>query len=215
MANRQHAHRLVPRRRRALFTAVGVLAVAGSVTVPLVAQATGGGQADAARQHAFADAAAEYHVPREVLLALAYQESAWDDHAGRPSAEGGYGPMHLTDVTPAMVADGVAGVAGRADVAKLAAQPALHTLGAAAKLTGLTPEKLRTDEAANIRGGAALLASYQKSLHGKTSAEPADWYGAGPATARRAGSRAPGRSPTGSSPPSGTGPAAPRPTARR
>jgi hypothetical protein len=86
--------------------------------------------------------------------------------------------MHLTDVTPAMVADGAAGVAGRADVAKLAAQPALHTLGAAAKLTGLTPEKLRTDEAANIRGGAALLASYQKSLHGKTSAEPADWYGA-------------------------------------
>jgi hypothetical protein len=176
MANSQRVHRLVPRRRRALFTAVGVLAVAGSVTVPLVAQATGGGQADTARQRA--DSAAEYHVPREVLLALAYQESACDDHAGRPSTEGGYGPMHLTDVTPAMVADGAAGAAGRTDVAKLAAIPALRTLGAAAKLTGLSPEKLRTDEAANIRGGAALLASYQKHLHGKASAEPADWYGA-------------------------------------
>ncbi|MFJ2399138.1 N-acetylmuramoyl-L-alanine amidase [Streptomyces sp. NPDC087843] len=179
MAKSQRAHRLVPRRRRALFTAVGLLTVAGSVTVPLVAQATGGTDpADTARQRAFAAAAGEFHVPREVLLALAYQESAWDNHAGWQSAEGGYGPMHLTDVTATTVADGGADAAGPADVAKLAAPPALHTLRVAAKLTGLSLEMLRTNDAANIRGGAALLASYQEKLHSRASAEPADWYGA-------------------------------------
>ncbi|WP_345654100.1 N-acetylmuramoyl-L-alanine amidase [Streptomyces siamensis] len=179
MAKSQRAHRLVPRRRRALITATGVLAVAGSVAVPRVAQATGGSDAaDAARQRSFADAAAEFHVPQEVLLGVAYQESAWEGHAGQQSAEGGYGPMHLTDVTPAMIAESDAGAAGRADAAKLAANPALHTLQQAAKLTGLSSEKLRTDAASNIRGGAALLASYQRGLHVKASADPGDWYGA-------------------------------------
>ncbi|MFE8950161.1 N-acetylmuramoyl-L-alanine amidase [Streptomyces sp. NPDC007856] len=113
-----------------------------------------------------------------MLLALAYQESAWDGHAGQQSTEGGYGPMHLTDVTPALMAGGDAGAAGRADVKKLAAAPALHSLQAAVKLTGMSAEKLRTDETANIRAGAALLASYHKSLHGKPSSDPGDWYGA-------------------------------------
>ncbi|MEU9368293.1 N-acetylmuramoyl-L-alanine amidase [Streptomyces avermitilis] len=180
MAKSQRIHRLVPwHRRRALITAVGVLTVAGSIAVPLIAQAAGStASADSARQRAFADAASEYDVPREVLLALAYQESAWDGHAGQHSTDGGYGPMHLTDVTPAMIAGGDAGAAGRADASKMAAAPALHTLEAAVKLTGLSPEQLRTDPAANIRGGAALLASYQKALHGGASADAGDWYGA-------------------------------------
>ncbi|MGW2638566.1 N-acetylmuramoyl-L-alanine amidase [Streptomyces sp. NPDC001348] len=129
-------------------------------------------------QQDFKDAADAYHVPRQVLLAVAYQESAWETHPGQHSTDGGYGPMHLTDVTPAMMAGGDAGAAGRGDLTKLAADPALHTVQAAAKLTGLSAQKLRTDPSANIRGGAALLASYQKAATGSTSAQPSDWYAA-------------------------------------
>jgi N-acetyl-anhydromuramyl-L-alanine amidase AmpD len=48
----------------------------------------------------------------------------------------------------------------------------------AAELTGLTPEELRTRNAANVRGGAALLAEAQRELGEPLSADPADWYGA-------------------------------------
>ncbi|MFD7879310.1 N-acetylmuramoyl-L-alanine amidase, partial [Streptomyces sp. NPDC059766] len=166
-------------RRRPLVLAAAVLAVAGTVAVPAAAQATGEKTSNAAvRQGDFAAAAAEFGVPERVLLAVAYQESAWDAHAGGHSADGGYGPMHLTDVTAAMLAGGDAGAAGRADLATMAADPALHTLRAAARLTGLPEQRLRTDAAANIRGGAALLASYQKAAGGQASADPAHWYAA-------------------------------------
>ncbi|MGY5008580.1 N-acetylmuramoyl-L-alanine amidase [Streptomyces sp. 900105755] len=167
------------RRRPVLLTAVAALAVAGGAAVPVPALADGG-TADSATtlQQEFAAAADAYHVPRQVLLAVAYEESAWDTHAGQHSTDGGFGPMHLTDVTPAMMAGGDAGAVGRGDVAKLAAQPALHTVQAAAKLTGLSVEELRTEPAANIRGGAALLASYQEAVAGSRSADPGNWYGA-------------------------------------
>ncbi|MCA2220710.1 peptidoglycan recognition protein family protein [Nonomuraea aurantiaca] len=48
------------------------------------------------------------------------------------------------------------------------------TLRLAERLTGLAPARLRADPAANIRGGAAVLASYQR----RPSADPADWYDA-------------------------------------
>ncbi|MFK0155293.1 N-acetylmuramoyl-L-alanine amidase [Streptomyces sp. NPDC090493] len=167
------------RRRPALLTAVAALAVAGGAAVPVQALADGG-TADTAStlQQDFAAAADAYHVPLQVLLAVGYQESAWDTHAGEHSTDGGFGPMHLTDVTPAMMAGGDAGAAGRRDVKEMAASPALHTVQAAAKLTGLTEDELRKDPAANIRGGAALLASYQKAVAGSVSADPGDWYGA-------------------------------------
>ncbi|MFK0170591.1 N-acetylmuramoyl-L-alanine amidase [Streptomyces sp. NPDC090306] len=130
------------------------------------------------RQQALRSAAAEYHVPAGVLLALAYQESGWDAHGAQVSTDGGYGVMHLTNVTTAMVAGGDAGAAGRADLTSLAASPALHTLRTAAKLTGLSVRELREDDTANIRGGAALLASYEKQLTGGTPTDPSRWYGA-------------------------------------
>ncbi|WP_431967215.1 N-acetylmuramoyl-L-alanine amidase [Actinacidiphila sp. bgisy160] len=173
-ARRRHAG-----RRRPLLLAASALALAGAVAVPVVAQATGERPSGAStRQADFAAAAAEFDVPEQLLLAVAYQESAWDAHAGEHSTDGGYGPMHLTDVTPSMLSAGDAGMAGRADVSGLAADPALHTLQAAAKLTGLSAEDLRTDPKANIRGGAALLASYQEATGGEASADPDDWYGA-------------------------------------
>lgn len=173
--------RIIPARGRGTaLVAAGLLAAAG-MSAPSVAVAAPGGasavtSAASQRQHQFAAAAAEYRVPVAVLLAVAYQQSAWETHQGRYSADGGYGPMHLTDVTPAMLAGGDTGAAGRADLAKTAAAPALHTLEKAARLTGLPVRALRTDPAANIRGGAALLASYQRESTGELSRDPGAWY---------------------------------------
>ncbi|MEV6056599.1 peptidoglycan recognition family protein [Streptomyces sp. NPDC052107] len=144
-------------------------------------------------QHAFATAATDYHVPQSVLLAVSYLQSRWDWHAGAPSVSGGYGPMHLTDARTAIAttehytegAEDARGDAARAAVhpdikapAESALPARLKTLPKAAQLTGLPAEELRTDPAANVSGGAALLAAAQKELGEPLSADPADWYGA-------------------------------------
>jgi N-acetyl-anhydromuramyl-L-alanine amidase AmpD len=167
------------RRRTPLLAACTALAAGGILALP-------GATADAAQavdgpsslQSDFAAAAAEFHVPLPVLMSVSYQESSWDGHAGAYSADGGYGPMNLTDVTPAMLAGQGSGAAGRADLAELAADPARHTLDAAARLLKVPAARLRGDEAQNIRGGAALLASYERALTGGTPADPGAWYGA-------------------------------------
>ncbi|MEU1534658.1 N-acetylmuramoyl-L-alanine amidase [Streptomyces fagopyri] len=172
-------HKRKTRLRLSAVIAAGTLAAGGLATLPFTALAdTPADAADASRQQDFASAAAEYHIPVSVLLGLAYQESGWQSHGQLPSTDGGFGPMHLTDVTPAMMAGGDAGATGRADLDTLTAKPALHTLETAAKLTGLPAHTLRTDPTANIRGGAALLASYQRELTGSTPTDAAQWYGA-------------------------------------
>ncbi|MFF1280313.1 N-acetylmuramoyl-L-alanine amidase [Streptomyces sp. NPDC058299] len=144
-------------------------------------------------QHAFATAAADYHVPQSVLLAVSYLQSRWDGHGGAPSVTGGYGPMHLTDARTAIAAsehfaegaEDPRGDAARAALHPAAGKPAasavparLRTLPKAAELTGIPPGELRADPAANVAGGAALLAAAQKELGEPRSADPADWYGA-------------------------------------
>ncbi|MER5432448.1 N-acetylmuramoyl-L-alanine amidase [Streptomyces sp. NPDC002588] len=144
-------------------------------------------------QKAFATAAAEYHVPQSLLLGVSYLQSRWDTHAGAPSVTGGYGPMHLTDTRAALAKaarhDGNA-EDPRGDTARPARHPRvrvpsqdelparLKTLPRAAELTGLSAERLRTDPAANVAGGAALLADAQRQLGEPLSADPATWYGA-------------------------------------
>ncbi|MEU8295921.1 N-acetylmuramoyl-L-alanine amidase [Micromonospora sp. NPDC048909] len=183
------------RSRRALLTAAVVTAAAA---VPL-----GGGPATAAppddRQQQYAAAAAEYGVPENVLLGVSYLESRWDTHAGTPSTSGGFGPLHLTDV--AHVTSQPAGFhvdahedprgdesrpftvtapAGAAASRNAPLAAAVQTMQAAATLTGATVDALRSDPATNIRGGAALLAAYQRELGGPLGArtDPAAWYGA-------------------------------------
>ncbi|MDX2592446.1 MULTISPECIES: peptidoglycan recognition family protein [Streptomyces] len=144
-------------------------------------------------QQAFATASAEYHVPQSVLLAVSYLQSRWDSHAGAPSVTGGYGPMHLTDARTALAttehfAEGTEDARGdsaraalhpRVEVPADRALPArLRTLPRAAELTGRPAAELRTDPAANVAGGAALLAAAQKELGEPASADPAAWYGA-------------------------------------
>ncbi|MFI7703020.1 N-acetylmuramoyl-L-alanine amidase [Nonomuraea sp. NPDC049480] len=89
---------------------------------------------------AFAKAAAEYDVPRDLLVALAYAETHLDGHNGEPSASGGYGMMHLVS------------------------NPTNHSLEKAAELTKLPADKLRKDDEANILGGAAVLRSQADAL---------------------------------------------------
>ncbi|CAM5681559.1 N-acetylmuramoyl-L-alanine amidase OS=Streptomyces fumanus OX=67302 GN=GCM10018772_55230 PE=4 SV=1 [Streptomyces fumanus] len=144
-------------------------------------------------QRAFAAAAAEYHVPPSVLLGVSYLQSRWDTHGGAPSVTGGYGPMHLTDARTALARASSHHDEGaedpRGDDARPAVRPEprpvatavparLSTLPRAAELTGLSPEALRTDPAANVVGGAALLADAQRRLGEPAGADPADWYGA-------------------------------------
>ncbi|MBV8933890.1 MAG: N-acetylmuramoyl-L-alanine amidase, partial [Kutzneria sp.] len=175
----------------AVVAGTASLVLALSVTTPATATASvlapGVGQS---RQQVFAAAAAEFGVPEEVLLGVSYLESRWDANAGAPSVAAGYGPMHLTDFAAASAGtefdrDGgdPRGDGGR-PVRVPARRPAdvptaeSQTLTAAAALLGVAPARLRSDPAQNIRGGAALLADYQRRLGLGRSARGADWYGA-------------------------------------
>ncbi|MFC4060589.1 N-acetylmuramoyl-L-alanine amidase [Planomonospora corallina] len=105
---------------------------------------------------AFDRAAAEYDVPRDLLIALGYAETRLDDHGGEPSASGGYGVMHLVS------------------------NPTTHALEKAAELTGLPVAELRSDTPANVLGGAAVLRAHADTLGLDETArkDPGRWYGA-------------------------------------
>ncbi|MEU7644760.1 N-acetylmuramoyl-L-alanine amidase [Streptomyces huasconensis] len=185
-------------RRRTIRTA-GALASAG-LLVPLLGAAPSSGAArqasDTQLQGAFASASEEYRVPQSVLLGVSYLQSRWDAHGGAASVTGGYGPMHLTDARTALASaphhsEGEEDPRGdtsrpmpppRAEMPSVPSEaelPArLKTLPRAAELTGLPAAELRTDAAANVEGGAALLAAAQKKLGKPLSDDPADWYGA-------------------------------------
>ncbi|SEG22550.1 N-acetylmuramoyl-L-alanine amidase [Nonomuraea solani] len=158
--------------------------VTGVLTAPAVTVVVPGRQAD------FASAAREFGVPESVLLGVAYLESRWDANGGRPSTAGGYGPMHLVDAFPegdTLPLDALGDPRGddarpmsRSLADDLAASAALRTaaprttLPEAGRLAGVEATRLRDDPAANIRAGAALLASYQD----RPSTDPVDWRGA-------------------------------------
>jgi N-acetyl-anhydromuramyl-L-alanine amidase AmpD len=101
---------------------------------------------------AFENAAKEFNIPKELLIAIAYSETHLDDHYGMPSHDGGYGVMHLVK------------------------NPQVETLEAASKLTGVPIEVLMTDTTENIRGGAALLRSYADE-EGVPEKDLGAWYG--------------------------------------
>ncbi|MDT0542725.1 MULTISPECIES: peptidoglycan recognition family protein [Streptomyces] len=185
-----------PSRRTTLRTA-GVAASAAFL-LPLASQAPAA-LADEPRsgsdalQQAFAAAAEEYGVPLSVLLGVSYLQSRWDGHGGAPSVTGGYGPMHLTDATTALTrtphhshgTEDARGDLARplevpdTEVPQARQLPArLRTLERAAALTGLSGAALRGEEAANVRGGAALLAAEQKRLGLPLSEDASEWYAA-------------------------------------
>ncbi|WP_237742726.1 N-acetylmuramoyl-L-alanine amidase [Actinopolymorpha alba] len=148
------------------------------------------------RQQAYVQAAREYAVPRDILLAVSYLESRWESHAGQPSRAGGYGPMHLTDVAAANAgtnkntgtttnpnaptnASELRGDPSRPGALMMPRRmPNLQTIDLAAKLTGIDKATLRTDAVANIRGGAAILADYHRQVLRTSVTDGAAWYAA-------------------------------------
>ena len=88
-----------------------------------------------------------------VLKAVSFMESRWEDQDGRPSADGGYGPMNLTDFSAENgtgKGDGSAREAAAARTARLGAD-----------LTGLPLNQIKNNPLANVCAGAAVLASHE------------------------------------------------------
>ncbi|MEU4887013.1 MULTISPECIES: N-acetylmuramoyl-L-alanine amidase [Streptomyces] len=151
-----------PRHRHRLTVLTGTAVAAALVLAGQPASAaperSGSGEVNAA----FARAAAEYDVPRDLLVAVGYGETHLDDHDGAPSHANGYGVMHLVS------------------------NPEHRTLERAARITGERVTDLKKDTEANIRGGAAVLRALADDL-GLDAAERdrlGAWY---PATARYGG----------------------------
>src|SRR5690242_16264809 len=166
------------RHRRTMTMAAALSLLAGlSVTAAGTVTAHADGP-QSTRQAEFAAAAAEFGVPQSVLEAVSYNETRWEAHAGQENSEAGYGPMNLTDLTSQdLDADGLSTQSPR--YADLLRAPAEHTAAAAAALTGADVTAVTTDEAQNIRAGAALLASYARGYgHGKLPGGVDGWYAA-------------------------------------
>ncbi|MCT2589010.1 amidase [Streptomyces sp. N2-109] len=157
--------------RRLRSTALGGVAVAALLATVQPAGAAPAGPAGPAGpgpsapvNRAFSQAAEEYQVPRDLLVAVGYGETRLDSHGGKPSHANGYGVMHLVS------------------------NPHHHTLERAEELTGEGAAELKQDTAANIHGGAAVLRAYADDI-GLDRAErrdPAAWY---PAVAAYGGAR--------------------------
>ncbi|WP_255298562.1 N-acetylmuramoyl-L-alanine amidase [Brevibacillus dissolubilis] len=127
-------------------------------------------------QKAFHDAAAEFKVPVHVLMSVSYNMTRWEHHNGEPSAQAGYGLMHLTQYEATTNPDENAAADSTSTSSET--DPTLHTLDTAASILQLDAETLKKDPAQNIRGGAALLAKYAQETTGQVPTEEKDWYGA-------------------------------------
>lgn len=163
----------MPSRRRvtALATVAGVLLP----LIPLSAAAAppGGTASDdgavacapvlaaGSLDESFTAAASATGVPADLLKAVSYLESRWDQHPGQASADGGYGVFNLAGGAAAGHAHGdglpLSAVTDKAGPAR----EGTSELARAAALTGLDEATLRSDAQANVCGGAALLASYR------------------------------------------------------
>jgi hypothetical protein len=133
--------------KRSDFLRLGGAGLAGAVLLG-TAGATGNrvlAQKGPTLKAEFEAAAAKYKVPKELLMAMGYVNTLWemppseasDYEEGDLHGRGAYGIMQLVQ------------------------NPSQDTLGRAASLTGLSEEELKNSRAANVRGGAAVLADIQ------------------------------------------------------
>lgn len=148
------------------------LAVSLTVTAMPTASAVTVTQAQQQRLSQFEAASKEFGVPKEVLLSISYNLTRWENHDGEPSVAGGYGVMHLLGAAPGKDSR------GKENQPLPAAAQAGNSLAEAAAMLGVSQESLKHDNALNIRGGAAVLASYAKQLNnGTVPGTIDDWYG--------------------------------------
>jgi hypothetical protein len=130
--------------KRSDFLRLGGAGLAGTVLL-----GTGGATGSRVLAHPgpsleaeFRFAAAKYKVPKELLMAMGYVNTLWE-----------MPPQEASDYVP-----GDLHGRGTYGIMQLVQTPWEDTLGRAAALTGLSEERLKTERAANIRGGAAVLA---------------------------------------------------------
>ncbi len=165
---------ILPRLTYILRTGLAVLA-AGVLCVMPAAASAASIQPSSQRQQAYTAAAREFKVPEQLLLAIGYYQSRWEDHAGTRSSDGGYGPMNLRAAVP--VTDGRGDPSRPVDTTKLVAPKGDATVDNAARLTGIPVAALKADPKQNIRGAAAILADRAKRLNdGTLPAQLSDWY---------------------------------------
>jgi hypothetical protein len=100
-------------------------------------------QARTSLRSEFQSAAAKYKVPQELLMAMGYVNTLWE-----------MPPPEASDYVP-----GDLHGRGTYGIMQLVQNPWEDTLGWAANLTGLSEERLKTERAANVEGGAAVLAA--------------------------------------------------------
>ena len=143
-------------RRR--FLGLSAAGVAGAIVLATVG--AGGVLARPASdlEREFEEAAKEYKVPAEILLAMGYVNTRWE----MPPPEA------------SNFEDGELEGRGTYGIMALVRNPSADTLGEAAKLTGIPEDQLKTDRRANILGGAALLARSQ----GEKPLKLNEWLGA-------------------------------------
>src|SRR5215210_1315840 len=141
-ATPQAAPRVIDRRGFLKLSGVGLIGVAlfGSVGAGTVLAQNEPWPAPSLVAE-FREAAHEYGIPMELLMAMGYVNTRWEMpppetnayERGNPHGLGSYGIMALVQ------------------------NPYSDTLGEASRLTGIPEEELKTNRAANIWGGAALL----------------------------------------------------------
>jgi soluble lytic murein transglycosylase-like protein len=184
-----HHRRRAVAMSAAAATALAVTVALGAAAAASPDQAPARGQASRAAGHtvassqasgrlmaAFNAAARESGVPDSLLLAIGYSESRWEARGSMPSAGGGYGLMNLT--TRSFTAASAAGKAGRPS-RRVSLQRTHYTLDEAARLLHVPASTLKTNQAENIRGAAAVLASYARAQNGgRLPSTLGGWYGA-------------------------------------
>ena len=154
-------------RRAGAGAATFALALSGmSLASPPAAAQDWGDCLEGSRdtQAVFERAARISGVPADVLLGVGYLSSRWNQHDGVPSTSGGYGVMHLSDLAVTPTSSPAKGDSNRG------LPDRVGTMRIAAKVTGYSPESLRSDHVANICGGAAVLASYQPDTTAQAAA---------------------------------------------
>jgi len=159
------------RRAFLKISAAGVagMTLLGSLdSAPTLAQTRPQAQSKPSLLAEFKEAAKDHDVPVELLMAMGWVNTRWE----MPSPEANEyekGNLHGW---------------GSYGIMALVKNPSSDTLGEASRLTGIPEEKLKTDRAANIRGGAALLDS---SLGAQRPSRLGGFFGAAAGRGRASG----------------------------
>ncbi len=130
---------------RRSFLKLGGAGLAGAVLLGGTSSGRALAQAGSSLRTEIEAAAAQYEVPKELLLAMGFVNTLWEMP---PPSVSEYDPGQLHG-------------RGEYGIMQLAQNSERDTLGRAASLTGLSEEELKKDLSANIRGGAAVLAEFQ------------------------------------------------------